>query len=147
MPGYDPAASLDQLFDAIRQSAAAICQALEGNFYPRITDKEQKVLDAIAEHLGNPDLSTEFMANLLSISDKTLQRTMRNATGMTFYEYIHSRRMEKARQLLTETDLPIQDVSHRCGYTAINSFYKAFQRTFSIAPNAMRKNAQEDGEK
>ena len=147
VPGYDPAASLDQLFDAIRQSAAAICQALEGNFYPRITDKEQKVLDAIAEHLGNPDLSTEFMANLLSISDKTLQRTMRNATGMTFYEYIHSRRMEKARQLLTETDLPIQDVSHRCGYTAINSFYKAFQRTFSIAPNAMRKNAQEDGEK
>ena len=55
--------------------------------------------------------------------------------------------LEKARQLLTETDLPIQDVSVSCGYTSINSFYKAFQRTFAIAPNAMRKNAQEENEK
>ena len=147
VPGYDPTASLDQLFEAIRQSAGAINRALESKIYPRITEKEQKVLDVIAEHLGNPDLSTEFMTSLLSVSDKTLQRTMRNATGMTFYEYIHSCRMEKARQLLTETDLPIQDVSVSCGYTSINSFYKAFQRTFAIAPNAMRKNAQEENEK
>lgn len=143
VPAYDPAVSLDALFDLIRLSAAAICEALENRVAARITEKEKKVLEAVNAHIGNPDLSIEFMVGLLGVSDKTLQRTMRSATGMTFYEYIHSQRMEKAKALLTETNLSIQEICQMSGYTSINSFYKAFQRTFALAPNAMRKNAQE----
>ena len=42
-------------------------------------------------------------------------------------------------RLLVETDLPIQDISAQCGYASVNTFYKAFQRTYSTAPNAMRR--------
>ncbi|MBE5783645.1 MAG: AraC family transcriptional regulator [Clostridiales bacterium] len=143
VPSYDPAVSLDVLFDSVRLSAATICEALESRVAVKITEKEKRVLDAIGTHLGNPELSIEYMVSLLSISDKTLQRTMRSATGMTFYEYLHSKRMELAQKLLTETALSIQEVCQSCGYTSINSFYKAFQRTFAMAPNAMRKNAHE----
>ena len=73
------------------------------------------------------------------MSEKAVQQLMRTATGMTFFEYLHHQRMTRAKRLLVETDLPIQDISAQCGYASVNTFYKAFQRTYSTAPNAMRR--------
>jgi AraC-like DNA-binding protein len=142
LPSYDAGASLDALFDGIRFSANQIMDAIQARSSATTSDKEQKVLNIIAVHLSNPALSVDFMEECLHISDKALQRIMRNATGMTFYEYLHSQRMEKAQRMLTQTDLPISEVCTACGYLSLNSFYKAFQRTFSLAPNAMRQSAR-----
>ena len=78
-----------------------------------------------------------------SLSEKRAQQMMRSATGMTFFEYLNHQRMQKAKTLLEETNLPIQEVCTSCGYASVNTFYKAFQRAFAMAPNAMRKKARE----
>ena len=139
LPAYDAAATMDQLFDGIRQSARTICQAMKRPDADR--KQEADLLAAVEAEISNPDLSIELMMNRFSLSEKNVQRLMRGATGMTFYEYLNHRRMEKARQALEETDTPIQEISRACGYASVNTFYKAFQRAWSMAPNAMRKKA------
>ena len=79
------------------------------------------------------------------MSDKAVQRLMRGATGMTFFEYLYHRRMEKAKVLLEETDLPIQEISNQCGYASLNTFYKAFQRTYAATPSSMRNPEETPG--
>lgn len=47
--------------------------------------------------------------------------------------------MDKARQMLRETDLTVQEISESCGYAAPNSFHKAYKRRFGETPLTMRK--------
>ena len=101
------------------------------------------MLSAIENELSNPTLGIEYIMEKFSLSEKRAQQLMRSATGMTFFEYLNHQRMEKAKSLLEATDIPIQEISSSCGYASVNTFYKAFQRTFAMAPNAMRKKARE----
>ena len=80
---------------------------------------------------------------MFGISNRALQSLMRQATGTTFMDYVNTQRMERAKHLLCNSDMPIQDVCTACGYASVNTFYKAFQRTFSLTPKAMRDGGTE----
>ena len=121
----------------------------EMEFTP-ITIGKKSLLEQITIYIednAGKKLTLKETASHFGVSVSTVTQLFQKKSQTTFHGFVTQCRMEKARQLLTETDLPIQDVSISCGYTSINSFYKAFQRTFAIAPNAMRKNAQEENEK
>ena len=45
--------------------------------------------------------------------------------------------------LSEDPSLPIREICLSCGYASLNTFYKAFQRAYATAPNAMRKKAKE----
>ena len=84
------------------------------------------------EQLSDPLFGPETLMNRFFLSEKALQRIIRSATGMTFTEYLQHRRMEKARGMLTETELPIREICLSCGYASLNTFYKAFQRAYGF---------------
>ena len=138
LPDYNASASLDDLFRSVRACAAAICDAASRRETP-LTGREKRMLSLIEQNLQNPDMNIAWLTAQLEMSEKAVQQLMRTATGMTFFEYLHHQRMARAKRLLVETDLPIQDISAQCGYASVNTFYKAFQRTYSTAPNAMRR--------
>ena len=48
------------------------------------------------------------------------------------------KRMEQAKKLLTETDLPISEISLLAGYAEVNSFIKTFKNIESVTPAAYR---------
>ncbi len=143
LPTYDPAATLDKLFVGVRRSAEMICAALNRRTAEAHSDQEAAVLSSIENELSSPALGIEYIMEKFSLSEKRAQQLMRSATGMTFFEYINHQRMERAKRMLEETDIAIQEICSACGYASLNTFYKAFQRTFSMAPNAMRKKARE----
>ncbi|HML47890.1 MAG TPA: AraC family transcriptional regulator [Clostridia bacterium] len=72
------------------------------------------------------------------ISEAHLQRIVRKATGCSFFEYVDQRRMTLAKQLLTQTRLPVAQIMGQCGYSTTNSFYKAFKRCYGVSPTALR---------
>ena len=143
LPVYDAAATLDQLFAGVRHAACLISDALSRRTAEAHSDQEDAVRTAIESEISNPGLGIEYIMEKFSLSEKRAQQMMRSATGMTFFEYLNHRRMEKAKYMLEETDMPIQEISTSCGYASVNTFYKAFQRTFAMPPNAMRKKARE----
>jgi len=143
LPAYDAAATLEQLFAGVRQAAGAICDALSRRTAEAHSDQEAAVLSAIESEISNPGLGIEYIMEKFALSEKRAQQMMRSATGMTFFEYLNHQRMQRAKRMLEETDVPIQEICSACGYASVNTFYKAFQRAFAMAPNAMRKKARE----
>jgi len=63
---------------------------------------------------------------------------------MTLAAYIDERRLALAARMLTESQLSISEISNRCGYGSVNSFYKAFKRRHGVAPSAMQRLNRED---
>ena len=86
------------------------------------------------------------IAHRLKISRRTLERRFRQATGRSLLEEIQSCRVERARRLLLETDIPIKEVVFRAGFTNREQLRLAFAKVFGQSPNAFRhQNAPSSG--
>jgi transcriptional regulator GlxA family with amidase domain len=67
-----------------------------------------------------------------------LTRLFRAATGKTVVAALQERRVERARHLLTYSDLPVKDVAARVGIEDLNQFNKMMRRHCGAAPRAIR---------
>lgn len=100
-----------------------------------------KVFEVMRLQLALGDLSEESVAHRLSIGTRTLQRALQ-AEGISFRE-IRSRFVEdRARALLTESDLGIDEIALSLGYSEPNSFRRAFRQWTSRTPNQFRKSSK-----
>lgn len=58
---------------------------------------------------------------------------------MTPQQYLIERRMQRAWQLLSETDLQVQQVAERVGYSNLAAFSDRFRRHFGRSPRQFRR--------
>jgi AraC family transcriptional regulator len=97
------------------------------------------LIDHINEHMGEP-VTLEELANLAKISQSHLCQAFRQSTGSTPHQYHIARRIDRARLLLAETDLPIADIALIVGYGDQSQFGVAFRKSVGISPLAYRRN-------
>ena len=69
-------------------------------------------------------------------------RRFKNFTGMTPSDYIIALRLQKAKTLLSDTDLRIKDVSCACGFENEYYFSNFFKKHISVSPTAFRQDSR-----
>lgn len=82
-------------------------------------------------------VSLETAADHLGISSRTLQRRL-NRRGISFWALVEQSRFEIAAALLCDTNLKIQEIAARLGYSSPNGFSRAFARWAGCSPSAFR---------
>ena len=98
----------------------------------------QKVLDFISYHYANP-ITVMDMSRLVALERSYFCRTFKNAVGVSPKDYLTKFRLDKARQLLTETTLPIGKVSEAVGFQSFSSFSRLFTTQYQQSPSQYRK--------
>lgn len=96
---------------------------------------------AIAD-FENP-LSIMQLSRKVGINDFKLKRGFKYLFGTTIFDYVQGIRLEKARRLLLETDLPIEDIAFMTGYEYVPNFNKAFKKRFSYTAAYLRKHRKQ----
>ena len=91
----------------------------------------------IAEHYHEP-LQLAEVAKTLYLSTAYFSRLFKEKTGETFSDYLAGCRIERARQLLSTTDLSIAEVSAAIGYQEANSFSRLFKTRTGQSPSDYR---------
>ncbi|MCP1103063.1 AraC-like DNA-binding protein [Aequitasia blattaphilus] len=84
-------------------------------------------------------VTLEEVASLVCMSPNYFSGFFKKTMGQNFQEYVTGLRMEKAKELLKETNYNILDISQRCGVSSIANFYKLYRKIFGIAPGAERQ--------
>ncbi len=77
--------------------------------------------------LEDPDFSIQRICEAFSISTSNLSHKFKSCANLTVSEYILSLRMERAKELLCDTSLPIAEIALRLGYSDTSSFGKKFK--------------------
>ena len=77
----------------------------------------------------------------MGCSRRLADLNFRKATGRTILDEIHARRLERAKELLKFTDVPIDDIPARCGYVPGPYLGILFRRTTGMTMRQWRKNA------
>ena len=92
------------------------------------------MLEYIKTHYTDPDISLTTLAATFFYSEGYIYQLIKKCTGLSYTDYLSGLRMEKAVTLLTETSLSANKVAEMCGFTNVNTFYKAFKKKYGVAP-------------
>jgi AraC family transcriptional regulator, regulatory protein of adaptative response / DNA-3-methyladenine glycosylase II len=79
------------------------------------------------------------LAQRLGISDRHLRRIFQAEHGVTPLQYLQTRRLLLAKQLLTDTDLPVTDVALASGFGSLRRFHAAFAEHYRLQPTELRR--------
>jgi len=97
---------------------------------------------AIVEQDYASDLTVESVARRVASSPRQLQRAYKEIAGTTFRAHLTAVRMERARDLLLTSRLPVAEVARRVGYRQPAQFAKAFRRHHGASPSELRARAR-----
>ena len=97
-------------------------------------------LDVFArEHASEPSLSLKELCRHFRISVGYASRLFQGQMGTTFRQRLNYYRIEKAKHLLTSTDLTMYQIAERCGFKNQRRFSETFRRQVGISPKKYRR--------
>ncbi|MEO8463992.1 MAG: Ada metal-binding domain-containing protein [Gammaproteobacteria bacterium] len=99
-------------------------------------------LDAQAASGAPPNLVA--LAKHLGVSDRHLRRIFQAEHGVTPLQYLQTRRLLLAKQLLTDTTLPISRVALASGFQSLRRFNAAFAASYRMSPSRLRGESADD---
>jgi len=102
--------------------------------------KMRRLIEFIEENLDR-NLSLETMAAEVIVSPRYLPRAFKTAIGQSPHRYVLARRIERAKELLRSTDMPIVDVALASGFSSQSHLSNWFLREVGISPAAYRRQA------
>lgn len=96
-----------------------------------------QVLDYINDFLSQ-DIRLADLAALVSMSQFHFSHLFKQSIGITPYQYLLRQRIERAKQLLKQTDQPIVEIAFLCGFNSHSHLSKQFRQLTGIPPKTYR---------
>lgn len=121
----------------LEESMTALFKQLLGtqDFLPRIDPRISRVITVMSDDLSIT-LSLTTLASNANLSVSQLKTLFKKHTGKTCGQYLLMLRMEKARALLANTDVPAHLVAEKVGYQDQSAFSRRFHAYFGQTPRS-----------
>jgi AraC family transcriptional regulator len=103
--------------------------------------KLRKAISLIDHHLAEEEegrVALRVVAKEVGMSYFHFSRAFKQSMGMSPTNYIAERRIERAKKLLQETELPISEIALRAGFSSQSHFTTSFRRVAGATPKAFR---------
>ncbi len=129
-------------FDLVNESYMAILITLIARKASLPEESENDTWGELVEYINDnldSGLTLEALAKKCFYNPSYFSRLFKNKFNVSLVEYISNKRVEKALQLLTETDMSIKEISTVCGFSNRSVFYRAFSKITGKTPTEYRK--------
>lgn len=94
------------------------------------------VTKLIEEHMEDPALNVQKLAELSGLNEKQIYRKLKLLTGNTAVDYIKSIRLKKAAMLLSQKKFTVNEVMYMVGFSSASYFAKCFSERYGKTPKA-----------
>ena len=109
------------------------------NIKGKLSDGGMKsVVDYIERNLKR-GISLEDVANHVNISTYYLSKIFKKEMGVNFITYVTDRKMDLAKEMLVNTDIPVLNIALDLAYNEANYFSKAFKKKTGLTPSEYRE--------
>lgn len=98
----------------------------------------QQIINIIDERYYE-DLSLKTLACQYNINSSYLGQIFSKELGMSFSEYLNKTKNSKAKELILNTNMKINDISKAVGYIDASYFYRKFKKYYGVSPSTLRE--------
>ncbi len=105
---------------------------------PADTPWMKEVLLHIDRDCAEPGLGLAQLAELAAVTPSHLSRVFKRLTGMNVTDYIHAKRVIRAKELLLGTDRSVEQIAVLCGFPSPPYFYRVFKAIVGVTPRTYR---------
>jgi AraC family transcriptional regulator of adaptative response / DNA-3-methyladenine glycosylase II len=103
------------------------------------------IIHRMNEGLADDGANLEEIAAQFGVSSRQLRRIVQKELGVSPIELMQTRRLLLAKQLLTETKLPVTEIAFASGFSSLRRFNDAFGSHYRMPPTRLRKEAAQHG--
>lgn len=83
--------------------------------------------------------TVQYLSAQLAVSPGYLSDMLRSLTGQNTQQHIHSRLIERGKELLATTSLSVGEIAYKLGFSYPQAFNKLFKNKTSLSPLAFRQ--------
>lgn len=127
------------LFSYIFRVAKEMCEYYLSNIRCHEDGLQKKIIGYIDEHFTEYGFGLASIASFCNLSETYFSQIFKEMFGENFSSYVEKKRMGYAYQLLVETNMTVDQISEKTGYSNTNAFRKAYKRFFGVSPSQSRK--------
>ncbi|QHW33487.1 response regulator [Paenibacillus rhizovicinus] len=102
-----------------------------------LSDPVKSAMQYVDEHMGEA-VSLKEVADHIHLNGSYFSTLFKEQSGMTFSEYVVRRKLQKAKEMLVKTNLPIAEIAERVGYQTAKYFNKLFKEYETMSPGQYR---------
>ncbi len=134
--------------DIIKASIHALTVAV--NKLPQIKSDEKCEDDRLVSMLNfiqtnYQTVTLEDMANQFHLSEPYISKYIKDKSGRTFGEHVAGIRMKRAKSLLKNGNMTVENISYAVGYQNVEHFNRVFKKSFEMTPVQYRNLSRENG--
>lgn len=96
----------------------------------------QRVMEIVEKHLSDASFSVETLSRQLCMNRVSVYRRIFSLTGHSPIEFIRTVRLQRAAQLLTQTEMNITEVAYEVGFNNPKYFTRYFKIAYNMLPSA-----------
>jgi AraC family transcriptional regulator len=115
---------------------------LRENFIGLNSHQLRPAIDYIHEHFEE-NISLQTISQVVGMSQYHFIRCFKQAIGISPYQYLIQRRIERAKQLLRKSQLPLTEIASSCGFANQSHFTTCFKQQTGATPRYFRKSVQQ----
>jgi two-component system response regulator YesN len=133
---------IESLIENIRKCVDELCSLMEDKSNENYT--LQEIIDYINAHCLEYNFSIQKVANEFDVSVSNFSHYFKKQTNITFKHYVDIVMIDRAKDLLLNTEKKLDEITDELTYSNVSSFIRAFKRISKITPGEFRK--QNNGE-
>ena len=103
--------------------------------------KEHKTVKAVSEYIRQnleKELSNKYIGKIFGYHPNYINQLFVRSTGMSLHKYLAQTRISKAMELLQNTNMSVNEICTKCGFSDLPHFSKAFKKSTGYPPSGFR---------
>lgn len=126
------------LFIEISRNNCIVCNSHNKSNYK--SSKFNKIIDYMEKNFATTNL--QETAEYFHYHPNYLSKEIKKNTNKTYSQILQNIKLKQACFYLSKTNLPIQEITQKIGYTELSYFYHIFKKNFNLTPNEYRRQVQ-----
>lgn len=131
--------TMEELREQINDVCLYVCTLAEENKNSANNNKVEELIEYIKSNCFDSNFSLNVMADYFKMSVSNLSYYFKTYVHHNISDYTNELRIERAKNLLIETEINVQDIVFEIGYLNVSSFIRKFKQITGVTPGKYRE--------
>lgn len=137
--------SYEEFDQYAHQIVLKVCQMMQNVIKVQQEQISHQVLNWVGEHIYDSALSLNMLCDTMGFSSAYWSQFFRERLAISFNDYVWSLRLQRCKDMLIHTEMPVKDIVLKIGYIDASSFIRRFRQVEGCTPGQYRAQHMKEG--